>query len=109
MTLPKTMLKALKPLGKVGYFIQKHSPEILTFLGICGYAGSVALASKAPEKAKEARDRYLKDNDKKKVIKGYVKAWGPTAGLFCVSTACVVDGPDSEPAMTSAEEDVSGV
>lgn len=92
MTLPKTIVKALKPLGKFGYFIQKHSPEILTGLGICGYAGAVVLASKAPEKAKEARDGYLKDGDKKKFIKGYVKAWAPTAGLFVVSTGCVVGG-----------------
>ena len=92
MILPKTIAKALQPLGKVGYFIQKHSPEILTALGICGYAGSVYLATKAPEKAKEARDGYLQDHDKKKFIKGYVKAWGPTVGIFCVSTLSVVGG-----------------
>lgn len=92
MTLPKTIVKMLKPLGTAGYFIRKHAPEILTIAGIGGYAGSVYLATKAPEKAKEARDGYLKDHDKKKFIKGYVKAWGPTVGVFCVSTASVLGG-----------------
>ena len=91
--IPKTIIaKVCKPLGKLGYSIAKHSPKILLAMGIGGYAGSCFLAAKAPDKARAARDGYLKDHDKKKFIRGYIKAWGPTAGLFALSTACVTGG-----------------
>ena len=92
MILPKTAVKASKTLGKMIFTLKKHAPKILLGLGIAGYGGSVYFAGKAGEKAKKAQDRYLKDHDKKKFIKGYAKAWGPSIGLFCVSTASVVGG-----------------
>lgn len=92
MILPKTAAKVCKPLGKAIFFCKKHSPAILTGLGVAGYAGSVYFASKAGPKAERAQAEYLKDKDRKKFIKGYVKAWGPSIGLFCVSTASVVGG-----------------
>lgn len=92
MILPKTAAKVFKPVGKALIFIKKHSPKILLGLGIVGYGGSVYFASKAGEKAKKAQETYIRDHDKKKFIKGYVKAWGPSMGLFAVSTASVVGG-----------------
>ena len=92
MILPKTVAKACKPLGKLIFGVKKHAPKILLALGIAGYGGSVYFATKAGDKAKEAQKEYLKDKNKKKFIKGYVKAWGPTVGLFAVSTASVVGG-----------------
>lgn len=92
MILKPTIAKAFKPLGRLGYLAVKHAPKILLVLGIGGYAGSVVLATKAPEKAKAARDGYLRDHDKKKFIKGYALAWAPTVGLFAASTAAVTGG-----------------
>lgn len=92
MTLPRTIVKVCKPVGKMIFQLKKHSPKILLGLGIAGYAASVYLAGGAGEKARAAQEGYLKDRDRKRFIKGYVKAWGPSLGLFCVSTASVVGG-----------------
>lgn len=92
MILNPTIAKAFKPIGKIGYAIAKNSPKILTAFGITCYAGSVAFATGAPRKAEEARDLYLKDHDRKKFIRGYVKAWAPTIGLFAAGTGSVLWG-----------------
>lgn len=68
--------------------LRKNSPKILFGLGLVGYIYAVHEAPKAARKAEEARDEYLKDGDKKKFIRGYIKAWGVVGGVFVASTAC---------------------
>lgn len=92
MTAITTAGKGLYLLGRLGLKVRKHAPTILTVSGVVGYGFSVWEATKAAKRQDELLKTYQKDQNKKKYIRGYVKNWAPTVGLFCVSTVSVLSG-----------------
>ena len=86
------ILRAIKALGSLSVKVSKHSPKILTALGILGYGYSVYEATKIPEKTKAVHEEYKRTGDKKKFIRGYVKATAKTAGSFAFATICTLRG-----------------
>lgn len=90
----------MNALSRFGGMLNKQSPTILTFLGITGLVGSVALAIKATPKALEAieneqrfrleeysDDRPLEPLD---VVKVTWKHYIPTASLMTTTIICIV-------------------
>jgi len=82
-------------ISNTGKNISKHSPEILTVLGITGGIVSVALACTATEKAIRTIDRVCVDNDTdyvepKEKIKLTWKYYIPSAIVGGTSIACII-------------------
>lgn len=90
-------LNVTKFIKNAQFVLSKHSPEILTGLGIAGMVTTTVLAVKATPKALRIIDDYeesiLRDNDKIKtvdVIKLTWKCYIPAAVTGTVSIACLI-------------------
>lgn len=74
--------------------ITKHSPEILTGIGIAGMITTTVLAVKATPKAirliEEAKEEKGEDLTKAETIKTCWKAYIPAAAICVASTACLI-------------------
>lgn len=74
--------------------ITKHSPEILTGIGIAGMITTTILAVKATPKAirliEEAKEEKGEDLTKAETIKTCWKAYIPAAATCVASTACLI-------------------
>ena len=74
--------------------INKHSPEILTGIGIAGMITTTVLAVKATPKAirliEEAKEEKGEDLTKAETIKTCWKAYIPAAATCVASTACLI-------------------
>lgn len=75
--------------------IGKHSPAILTGIGITGMAVATVLAVKSTPKAMELIEEKKKETDaeeltKKEVVETAWKCYIPTIILFAVSVSCVI-------------------
>lgn len=74
--------------------ITKHSPEILTGIGIAGMITTTVLAVKATPKAirliEEAKEEKGEDLTKAETIKTCWKAYIPAAATCVASTACLI-------------------
>lgn len=74
--------------------IVKHSPEILTAIGITGMVTTTVLAVKATPKAmkliKEAKEAKQEELTKKEVIKAAWKPYIPAMVTGVTSTACLI-------------------
>jgi len=86
---PKELVRAITSVAR------KHSPEILTGIGIAGMAVSVIFAAKATPKALEAirrREGELKQDPLPPVeaAKTAAKYYIPSAVSFGLSTACLI-------------------
>lgn len=79
----------------LSHYTRKHSPEILTAIGVAGMAVSVVFAVTATPKAikliekekEEAEKEYI---TKKEVAKTIWKCYIPAAVTFAASAACIV-------------------
>lgn len=75
-------------------FITKHSPEILTGIGITGMLTSTVLAVKATPKALTLLNKEKEKNNKELTIKETIKtAWKPyipSVGVCIPSIACII-------------------
>lgn len=90
--------KALKDIGNV---VSKHSPEILTGIGIAGMITTTILAVKATPEALELLERAKNkkqettDDDKLTVVETVKAAWKPylpSVIIGVTSTACLIGG-----------------
>lgn len=87
-----------KTFRRLGRFVSKHSPEILTGLGIAGMVSATVASIKATPKAMaeiEAKKEELEMSADEKlpvkeVIKSTWKYYIPTVSLITVSTACLI-------------------
>lgn len=74
--------------------ITKHSPEILTGIGIAGMITTTVLAVKATPKAirliEEAKEEKGEDLTKVETVKTCWKAYIPAAAICIASTACLI-------------------
>lgn len=75
--------------------IGKHSPAILTGIGITGMAVATVLAVKSTPKAMELIEEKKKETDaeeltKKEVVETAWKCYIPTVVLFAVSVSCII-------------------
>ena len=74
--------------------ITKHSPEILTGIGIAGMITTTVLAVKATPKAirliEEAKEEKGEDLTKTETVKTCWRAYIPAAATCIVSTACLI-------------------
>lgn len=74
--------------------ITKHSPEILTGIGIAGMITTTVLAVKATPKAirliEEAKEEKGEDLTKVETVKTCWKAYIPAAATYVASTACLI-------------------
>ena len=74
--------------------ITKHSPEILTGIGIAGMITTTVLAVKATPKAirliEEAKEEKGEDLTKAETVKTCWKAYIPAAAICVASTACLI-------------------
>ena len=74
--------------------ITKHSPEILTGIGIAGMITTTVLAVKATPKAlrliEEAKEEKGEDLTKAETVKTCWKAYIPAAATCVASTACLI-------------------
>lgn len=74
--------------------ITKHSPEILTGIGIAGMITTTVLAVKATPKAirliEEAKEEKGEDLTKAETVKTCWKAYIPAAAICITSTACLI-------------------
>ena len=74
--------------------ITKHSPEILTGIGIAGMVTTTVLAVKATPKAirliEEAKEEKGEDLTKTETVKTCWKAYIPAAATCVASTACLI-------------------
>ena len=80
-------------LAKVSF--DKHSPEILTGLGVTGLFASVIFSIKATPKAMKSIENKKKELDKEKLTLGETigatwKHYIPTAVTVATSTACII-------------------
>ncbi len=89
-----SLSKTFKSIGKV---ITKHSPEILTGLGIAGMVSTTVLAVKATPKAVKILDDYkdnvLRDHEKIKPVDAVKLTWKcyvPAAITGTASMACLI-------------------
>ena len=88
--------KTFKTIGRV---ISKHSPEILTGIGIAGMVSTTVLAVKATPKAVKILDEYketvLRDHEKVKPVDAVKLTWKcyiPAAITGTVSIGCLIGG-----------------
>lgn len=88
------LTKTFKSIGRV---IAKHSPEILTGLGIAGMVSTTILAVKATPKAVKILDDYketvLRDHEKVKPVDAVKLTWKcyvPAAVTGTASIACLI-------------------
>lgn len=79
------------------FLVQKHSPEILTGLGIAGMITSTVLAVKATpvalqriEEAKNAEHEYCEELPTKTVIQAAWKCYIPATTIGVCSIACLI-------------------
>lgn len=88
------MLKISKGLMKVGQFMVKHSPEILTGLGIVGFISSTVAAVKATPKALEVLARKEEEKGEplttKEVVKSTWTIYIWPAIMLILSIICVI-------------------
>ena len=75
--------------------VKKHSPEILTGIGIGGFVTAIIFAIKATPKACELIEERKLDEDKDKLTKAEIvqttwKCYVPTVVTAAGATACVV-------------------
>ena len=82
-------------LYKTGYFVRKHSPEILVGLGITGMLSSMVLAVKATPKALSLiDDQKLRLGEEKltpiETIKVAWKSYVPSGILSILSISCII-------------------
>lgn len=80
---------------KTSYFVRKHSPEILTGLGITGMLSSMVLAVKATPKALTLINEQKKNLNKEdlssiEVIKTVWKTYLPSGILSVLSISCIL-------------------
>lgn len=75
-------------------FSSKHSPEILTMIGITGMAGAIVSVGRATPKAlillEEAREEKQDELTKTEVVKACWKCYIPAVLTFTFSTACLI-------------------
>lgn len=88
-------MKIGKLIGLAKVEFDKHSPEILTGLGVAGMFASVILSVRATTKATKAVEAKKKELNKEKLtvgetIKATWKYYIPTAITLAGSTACVI-------------------
>ena len=85
--------KIVKDLGRTA---SKHSPEILTALGITGFITAVIMAVKATPKAEalivEAEDEKEEDLTPVETVKAAWKPYLPAAITIVASTGCIIGG-----------------
>lgn len=86
-------LRELLGLAKVEF--DKHSPEILTGMGVTGMLAAVIFSIRATPKAEKAIEEKKKELDKEKLtvgetIKATWKYYVPTAITLAGSTACII-------------------
>lgn len=82
----------------IGKSITKHSPAILTAIGIVSMGTSIVLAVKATPKAQavlsDIKKKHECDTDKKELCKDTIKAiapiYAPATFSFLVGTACIL-------------------
>lgn len=88
-----------KTLRTTGLKVRKHSPEILTGLGIAGFVGSVVLVAKAAPKAKELNEQIREEMEEdgateKEIAIEQVKAdlpiFLPTFIMCGISATCII-------------------
>ncbi len=92
--------KLPKSLKSFEMAIRKHSPEILTGIGVAGFITSTVLAIKATPKAiilldERKKEEKLSKNTKLpvgEVVKTTWKCYVPTVATATAATACVVGG-----------------
>lgn len=89
-----------------GYLV-KHSPEILTTVGILGMLGTTVMAVKATPKAMTLIDEYKKEEHKDEitpieVVKATWKCYIPAAITGVASTACLIKAVDISTRRTAA-------
>lgn len=79
--------------------LRKHSPKLLTVLGVVGFIGTVVMAVKATPKCEQLFDEAetrLKESDddaklgKKEAAKCFFKAYWPTIAMGVTSVGCFV-------------------
>lgn len=91
-----TVVKGIKSV--VWKMVKKHSPEILTALGIVGFTSAAVMAVKVTPKALETvRQDSQKNHDgdryaytKKEAVKSAWKCYMPAVGVGAVSAACLI-------------------
>lgn len=88
-------------------YLTKHSPEILTGIGIVGMIGTTVMAVKATPKAVKLLDEYKKEEHKEKVtpievVKVTWKCYIPSAVTCAASTACLIKAVDVSTRRTAA-------
>ena len=90
--MSKSKMAQLMSVAKTS--ITKHSPEILTGIGIAGMITTTVLAVKATPKAirliEEAKEEKGEDLTKAETIKTCWKAYIPAAATCVASTACLI-------------------
>lgn len=86
-----------KMMGKVGKFMDKHKPEILTGIGIAGMITSIVLAVEATPKALEIIDEEREHHEeldepmtKLDVVKATWKCYVPTVVTCIASATCLI-------------------
>lgn len=93
------MTSLSRSLRKTGLKVQKHSPEILTGLGIAGFVSSVFMVAKAAPKAEKLKeeirsemeaDGFTEKEIKVQEVKDMVPIFLPTAIMCVASTACII-------------------
>lgn len=88
-------MKFKELLGSMKVLFDKHSPEILTGLGVTGLFGSVIFSVRGTVKATEAVEQKKKELNKEKLsvketIGATWKYYIPTAITAATSTACII-------------------
>lgn len=90
--MSKSKMAQLMSVAKTS--ITKHSPEILTGIGIAGMITTTVLAVKATPKAirliEEAKEEKSEDLTKAETVKTCWKAYIPAAATCVASTACLI-------------------
>ena len=75
--------------------LRKHSPEVLTGIGIAGMVSSVVLAVRATPKAMKLIEKKKSENETEKIkpVEVFKTSWHcyiPTAALLVVSASCLI-------------------
>lgn len=89
--MSKTKLSGL--FNSVSTFVNRHSPEILTGLGVAGMVTSTVLAVKATPKALRILEEKKQEGDnvsKIEIVKSCWKCYAPAVITGVISTACLI-------------------
>lgn len=91
------MSKLPLPIRKFGLSVSKHSPAILTGIGLAGMTTSLIFGIKATPKALILMDEAKKELDKDElepvdILQATWKCYIPTAVMFTLSAGCIIFG-----------------